>query len=191
MMSARTVTIAVAVLSLSLIAPTRPARGQPAGAAPQAGAIRAEGLTQQQFDALPDSAAIEHKGVRITKGQLRARAASARAQAEAKRNAARAQRKAKFEANRANFLATQHARLAEKLSKFRAEVVRLQQVRAARMTPQRQALHREAWDLVGRAKNAAPAERPQLDQRAAEILQQLRGSGPPAAGPGHAPMSVR
>ncbi len=75
-------------------------------------------------------------------------------------------------------------------AKFRAEA--LQQTHAAQMTPQRRALLREAWDLVGRLKHASPAEQAQLDQRAAEILQQLRGSGPPApAGSNVGPMNLR
>jgi hypothetical protein len=49
------------------------------------------------------------------------------------------------------------------------------------MTPQRQALYREASDISMRSRNASPAERAQLNQRAAMALEQLRGSAPSSA----------
>ncbi len=192
LMNSRTIKcLAAAGLSLFLIAPRAGGQAPPAGAAPAGGAIRAEGLTQQQFDALPDSAVLQHKGVRFTKGEFRARALGAHAQAEAKRQSLGAEKRAKFEAYRSKFLTNQQAKLQQLNAGFRAEVTRLQQHHAAQMTPQRQALHRQAWDLVGRARKAPPAERAQFDQRAAQILQRLGGPAPAPAGPGPPPMNVR
>ena len=143
--------------------------------------LTAEQLTKEQFDRLPDTQPIEIKGQRMTAGGIRANRAKmrqARAEAEAKATAAAAKAQAEFEADRAKFLQEQKARLDTENAKVRAEVARLRQQRPApAQSPQLDAIRREAGQLLERSKTASPAERVQIEQRAAQLRQQLQQMG--------------
>jgi hypothetical protein len=168
--------LAAVVLGLCTMAPNCPTCG-PSTYRPNAAVIAAKGPTKQQFNALPDNAIFEYKGRRLTKGQFLANASRAHATASARREAALSQNRARFEGFRTKFLSDQHARLQTKNARLYAELTRIHQVQVA-MSPQRQALERETRDISTRSRNASPAERAQLNQRAAMALRQLRGSAP-------------
>jgi hypothetical protein len=109
----------------------------------------------------------------------------ARAEAEVKAKTAAATAQAAFEADRAKFLQGQKAKLEAENAKVRAEVSRLRQQRPApAQSPQLDAIRREAGQLLERSKTASPAERAQIDQRAAQLLQQLQQMGHAVRGPG-------
>jgi hypothetical protein len=130
-----------------------------------------QGLTKPQFDALPANAIVMQKGKRIAKSEIIARAAKERADSMARGQ----QRVRDFQAHRARVLSAEQAKLRTKNARLYAELTRLHQVQVA-MSPQRQALYREASDISMRSRNASAAERAQLNQRAAVALRQLRGS---------------
>ncbi len=184
MISVRSVIIlaATAFALAMLAAPNCPTCGQ---------AVKPDALTKQQFDALPDSAVLDHNGARLIKGEFRTRQMKGQADAQARLQALAAQDRAKFQEYREKFLQSQQAKLQQKNATFRAEVARRKQALAAQMTPQHQALLREAFDLVGRARSAPPPERAQIDQRAAEIVEQLGGSPPAMPGSIARPMNAR
>lgn len=179
MINTRTLTnLAAAMLGFAMMAPNCPTCGtRPGQARPSNVIITVSGLTKPQFDALPDNAIVMQKGTRITKGEINARAEKARADATALRQ----QRVRDFQAHRARVLSDEQAKLRAKNAKLWAELARLHQIQVASMTPQRQALYREASDISARSRNASPAEREQLNQRAAMALEQLRGSAPSSA----------
>jgi hypothetical protein len=170
-------TLIVAVLGVISMAPNCPTCGISAYG-PNGAAVSTNGLTAQQFNGLPDSTVLERKGVRMTKAEFGARLIKGRADAEARRRAFLANDQAKFQAYRARYFSDRRARLQQQNARFQAEVAHRRQLQASQMTPQRQALYRESWDLLGRAKHSPPAEHAQLDQRAAQIMGQLRGSSP-------------
>jgi hypothetical protein len=156
----------ILVLVLGLLAQSAGPLPAEAGGV-QGPVIRGDQLTKQQFEALPDSAVIEFKGRRMTKGQIRAKAAKstetmARGQAPARAAQAR------VAARHAQFLQQQQAQLQADNAKAMAEFGRLRQVAA---------IEQEAAQLFQRSKTAAPAERAQIDQRAAQLLQQLQQLG--------------
>ncbi len=182
--------LAAATLGLCVVARTCPTCG-PFAEGPGAGVIAADGLTKQSLAALPDNAVLEHKGARFTKADFVSRAMKGHADAAARRQALAAQDRAKFQAYRAKFYSDQRARLQQKNAAFGAEVGRRRQALAVQMTPQRQALHREAFDLIGRAQHASPAEKAQLNTRAGQILQQLGGPAPAMPVAPGAPMNLR
>ena len=111
--------------------------------------------------------------MRISKSEIIARATKQRADAMALRQ----QRVRDFQAHRARVLSAERAKLRTKNARLYAELTRLHQVQVA-MSPQRQALERETRDISTRSRNASPAEREQLNQRAAVALRQLRSSAP-------------
>jgi len=145
-----------------------PASSQPAPPPKAEQPLKAEQLTREQFDRLPDTQPIEMKGQRTTAGEIRTKMKQARAEAEVKMKAAAAQAQAGFEADRVQFLQAQKARLDAENAKVR------QQRPAAAQSPQFDAIRREAGQLLERSKTASPAERAQIEQRAAQLLQQLR-----------------
>jgi hypothetical protein len=157
------------------MAPNCPTCG-PSTYPPNAAVIAANGPTKQQFNALLDNSIFVYKGRRLTKGDFLVNASRAHTAALARHEAVLAQNRARFEGLRARFLNDQHARLQAKNARLYAELTRLHQVQAAAMDPQHQALEREARDISTRSRNASPAERAQLNQRAANALRQLRRS---------------
>ncbi len=175
MINTRTLTsLAAAVLGLTMMAPNCPTCGpHPGQARPSNAIITASGLTKPQFDALPANAIVMQKGMRTTKGEIIARAAKERADATARRQ----QRVRDFQAHRARVLSAEQAKLRTKNARLYAELTRIHQVQVA-MSPQRQELERETRDISTRSRNASPAEREQLNQRAAVALRQLRSSAP-------------
>jgi hypothetical protein len=176
MINTRTLTsLAAAVLGLTMMAPNCPTCGPRPDQAPSSNVmITVGGLTKPQFDALPANAIVMQKGgMRMTKSEIVARATKQRADAMALRQ----QRLRDFQAHRARVLSDDQAKLRAKNAKLYAELTRLHQAQVA-MSPQRQALEREARDISMRSRNASPAERAQLNQRAAMALRQLRSSAP-------------
>jgi hypothetical protein len=174
MINTRTLTsLAAAVLGLTMMAPNCPTCGsRPDQARSSNVMITVGGLTKPQFDALPANAIVMQKGgMRISKSEIIARATKQRADAMALRQ----QRVRDFQAHRARVLSAEQAKLRTKNARLYAELTRLHQVQVA-MSPQRQALYREASDISMRSRNASAAERAQLNQRAAVALRQLRGS---------------
>ena|SRR6266849_3111704 len=83
MINTRTLTsFAAAVLGLTMMAPNCPTCGpHPGQVRPSNAIITASGLTKPQFDALPANAIVMQKGMRTTKGEIIARAAKERADA--------------------------------------------------------------------------------------------------------------
>ena len=148
-----------------------PLRQPPVQQLPTPAIIRGEQLTQQQFDALPDSAVIEFRGTRITAGEVRVKIKQAEIGAQAQAQAAAAQAQAKFEAYRAKFLQEQKAKLDAANAKVRAEIARLRQASAAAPLTQQQAIQKEAVELLNRSKTATPAEQIQIEQRAGQLQQ--------------------
>lgn len=133
------VTLALSLAVHGLAAQTVYA-GRPAG--PQV--ISGEQLTKQQFKALPDSAVIEFKGQRLTKAQIRARAAQRGHQAVAKAQAADRQAQARVAAHEAQFLQQQQAKLQAENAKAMAEFARLRQARPTPQARQLEAIQQEA-----------------------------------------------
>jgi len=153
---------------------------QPAAPAPQPKlerpvVLKAEQLTKEQFQGLPDSALIGIKGTVMTAGELRRQMEQRVAESLAKAEAEAAQAKARFEAKRAKFLQEQKARLNAQNAKALADLPRLRQQAARSTVPAADdALHREAKQLLERAKTATPAEQVQIERRAGELLRQLQ-----------------
>lgn len=158
MINTRTLTsLAAAVLGLTMMAPNCPTCGpRPDQARSSNVMITVSGLTKQQFDALPANAIVMQKGgMRMTKSEIVARAAKARADAAARDQ----QRVRDFQAHRARVLSDEQAKLRTKNARLYAELTRLHQIQVA-------------------SRNASPAERARLNQRATMGLRQLRGSAP-------------
>ena len=63
------------VLALGTLAQGTAAQPAEPGAAPGPQVVRGDQLTKQQFEALPDTAVIDFKGQRMTKAQIRVKAA--------------------------------------------------------------------------------------------------------------------
>lgn len=147
----------------------------PQVAPPSAPVLKAEQLTREQFDRLPDTAVIEMKGTRITAGEFRAQIARQRAEGQTKVRAAASQAKTAFEAYRAKFLQEQKSKLQAVNAKVQAQFAAYRSQGAG---PARSAAHetiqKEALDLQRRARTASPAEQAQIEQRARELLQQLQ-----------------
>ncbi len=87
----------------------------------------------------------------------------ARAQAEAKAAAAAAKAQAEFEADRAKFLDAEKAKVRTAGRRPAAPA----------QSPQLDAIRREANQLAERVRTASPAEQAQIEERAAQLLQQL------------------
>ena len=137
--------------------------------------LKLEQLTKEQFVALPDSQVIEVQGQRTTKREFLAAMEQERNAALAKLKAAAGQAQATFEAARSQFLQRQQAELDAQNAKVRAEFAsrRTQRGGPARSAAH-QAIHKEASQLLERAKTAPPAEQEQIEQRAGELLKQLQ-----------------
>lgn len=138
---------------------------------------RAERLTRRQFKALPATAVIEMKGQRITKAQILARADAQRKAASAELEANRRLDRAAFEAKRAQFLRQQQAQLSAGNARASAEASRLT-ASAALQVRTRETIQQEAAQLLIRSRSTrTPAERAQIEQRAAELLRELQRGG--------------
>ncbi|MCI0408695.1 MAG: hypothetical protein L0191_09055, partial [Acidobacteria bacterium] len=173
-------TIVALVLGLIAHAPSSPSAES--GGVPGPKVLRSDQLSKQQFEqqfrALPDSALVESRGQRMTKAQIRALAAQKGQQHQASAQAALNQARAAFEQRRVQFDQQQQAKLQASNAKARAEMARLRQAGGpvARST-QREVIQQEAAQLFQRSKTASPAEQVQIEQRAAQLLQQLQQVG--------------
>jgi hypothetical protein len=164
----------ILVLVLGLLAQSAGPLPAEAGGV-QGQVIRGDQLTKQQFEALPDIAVIEFKGQRMTKAQIRAKAAKS-TEAMAKAPAAARAAQAKVAARQAQFLQQQQAKLQADNAKAMVEVARLRQAAGPARSPQLEAIEQEAAQLFQRSQRA-PAERAQIEQRAGQLLQQLQQMG--------------
>ncbi len=144
-----------------------------------------EKLTKEQFRSLPDSAVIECKGKRLTKGQ---RNAEANARFEQRKKQLNKKSTSKFETANAKFIKTENDRIkadnAKALAAFNQKKMSDQNLktRSKKMSPAQKtqylAIQKEARDLHAKAQTAkTPAERRQIDQRAAELATQLKQTG--------------
>lgn len=140
------------------------------GTAPTPQVVSGERLTKQQFEALPDNALIEFKGQRATKASIRAREAQNRATAE-RMNALARQTRAEFEQRRIQFGQQRKAKLEADRAKAMAEFARLNQANSRQI----KAIEVEAAQLQERSKRASTAEKARIEERAYQLLQQLRG----------------
>jgi len=159
------------VLALGILAQGTGRQPAEAGGAPGPQVLRADQLTKQQFEVLPDTAVIEFKGQRMTKAQIQAKATKSK-EAIAKVQAAARDAQAKFQTRLAQFLQQQQAKLQADNAKAMAEVARLAQ--SVRL----QAIQQEAAQLWQRSQGTlSPAQRVQDEQRAGQLLQQLQQMG--------------
>jgi hypothetical protein len=138
--------------------------------------IRGDQLTKKQFEALPDTAVIDLKGQRMTKAQIRIKAATSQ-QAIAKAQDAARQAEAQFAQRRIKFEQRQQAKLQADKAKAMAEFTRQVQAGTTPQTRQLEAIQGEAAQLYERSKHASPSEQAQIDQRARQLLQQLQQMG--------------
>src|SRR5262249_8388501 len=149
-----------------------------AGEVPGSEVVRGEQLTKQQFEALPDTAVIEFKGKRMTKGEIRAKVAKSR-EARAKAQAVARQTKAQFEERRIQVERQRQAKMQADRAKAIGEFTRQSEGAAPPQAPQFEAIRKEAMQLYERSKRASPTEQAEIEQRAHQLLQQLQQASPP------------
>ncbi len=150
---------------------------------------KTEQLTKEQFKALPDNAVIEHKGKRETKKQYvaeqeqvaKARHEQIMKHIDAKYRATGDAQRAKFVKIRKDQIEANNARL---MAKIKAENTKRKQVASRTqpsskaLSPQYIAIQKEALQLYARSQKATtPDERKQIDQRAGQLVQQLKQMG--------------
>jgi hypothetical protein len=149
-----------------------------AGAVPGSEVVRGDELTKQQFEALPDTAVIEFKGKRITKGEIRAKALKSQ-EAMAKAQAVARQTKSQFEQRRIEVERQRQAKMQADRTKAMAEFTRLSDAGATPRALQIEAIRKEAMQLYERSKRASPTEQAQIEERAHQLLQRLLHVSPP------------
>jgi len=141
--------------------------------------LKSDALTKQQFDQqlkrLPDNAVIESKGQKMTKAQIRALAAQKGQQNQARAQTGLNQAGVAFEQRRSQLEQQHQAKLQADGAKAMAEFTRLSLAPA--VSAQREVIQQEAAQLFQRSKTASPAEQAQIEQRAAQLLQQLQQLG--------------
>ena len=164
------------ILVLGLLAQSAGPLPAEAGGVQRPQVIRGDQLTKQQFEALPDTAVIELRGQRMTKAQIRAKAAKSQ-EAMAKGQAVARQTEAQFEQRRIQFEQQQQAKLQTDNAKAMVEFTRQSQAGATPQARQLEAIQEEAAQLYERSKRASPAEQAQIEQRAGQLLQQLQQLG--------------
>lgn len=137
-----------------------------------------ERMTKEQFDALPETAAIEVKGKALTKGEYIGGIARREKQWHARADLlAKSAGERLLEAQRARLLEERRARIAKNNAKMRAEFERLKGRGASGKAQRIDAIRVEARKLQVRWRAADPAERERLEKRAAELLRQVNQAG--------------
>jgi hypothetical protein len=137
--------------------------------------LNVDQMNRRQFrellKTLPDATLIELKGERITAAELRANvrvsndAAHSRMQQMMPTDQSIArQAEVKLQVRRAEFLRQAQAKLEAENARAQAELARLRPVAA---------IEQEAAELWQRAKSASAEERRRIDERAAQILNNL------------------
>jgi hypothetical protein len=171
---------AAVLVTFFLIGVVVPASGQGASRS----VLRWEELTNKQFHQLPDRQAILYQGRQTTLGEMRARWRAKRQQAAAKAKAGEAQAKSKFKALQNKGLQDQQAKQAAAGAKVKAQLSRLRQQEAGAKGKAGEAntafeqIRREAIQLYNSSKKARSAtEKARIDQRAKQLLEQLRRMG--------------
>jgi hypothetical protein len=149
-----------------------------AGAVLGSEVVRGDQLTRQQFEALPDTAVIEFKGKRMTKAEIRVKAANSQ-EAMAKVQAVARQIEAQFEQRRIQIERQQQAKIRADKAKAMAEFTRQSDAGTTPQARQFEAIQKEAAQLYERSKRASPTEQAQIEQRARQLLQQLSQVSPP------------
>ena len=151
---------------------------------PTAGvALRTEGLSRKQvrerLRSLKDTDIVEIAGRRVTKGQLKIDAQARHQRILAKAKADTVRPSANLSELQAKFAADQQKALDATNANARAEFARLAPpvkgdgLRDAAAT-ERDALRREAVEMLHRAANASPAELEAIESRAQELLPKAR-----------------
>lgn len=170
-------------LFLAVALHASPSAGQARG---QASATKKQPrMTQQQFEALPPNHVLQVGAKRITKRELLAQVEQRRAALKKQLHTVAAQDNAAFETQRAVFAKEQAAKIQMENAKTRQQFASVRGASAGvspvrptggkgGVSPQRQAIEREAAELYAASKKATPAERVKINQRAAQLLQQLQ-----------------
>jgi len=130
--------------------------------------VSGNGLTRQQFEALPDTALIDFNGRRTTKARIRAKEAQSRDAAERVQALAQ-QSRAEFKQRLTRYEQERKTQLGVARTKAMEEFARLSQAQARQV----KAIEVEAAQLQERSRRASPAEKVQIEQRADQLLQQL------------------
>jgi len=133
---------------------------------------KAEGLTKDKFNALPDNAVIEVKGVQMTKQQLIASKKQKRDEAISRMKTKAAVPNTQFEAARTKFLQEQKNKLDADNAKAKTKFERMK-TNSSKYAE----IKNEALKLNEKSKNATPAEQEQIEKRANELVQQLKQMG--------------
>ncbi len=133
--------------------------------------IKADKMTREQFQALPEDQVIEFKGKKATKREILARMRQMEElgkKASLKANEATIKAQAKFKEYHAQFLKREKTKLDAENAKVKAELARLKKAWL------RDTIQEEAAQLFSRYKTASPIEKRQIDKRADELLHQLQ-----------------
>jgi len=136
--------------------------------------IKVESLTKDQFKALPDNAVIEVKGVQMTKQQLIALQKQKRNELVKLTKTDMA--KPQFEAAKTKFYQGQQNKLNSENARVKATFdsqSQLNSSNAVKFT----SIQKEAMELSNKSKNATPEQQQQIEQRAKELVDQLKQMG--------------
>jgi hypothetical protein len=137
-------------------------------------AIKIEGLTKNQFKSLPDNAVIEVNGIHMTKQQLIAVQKQKRNELMNLPKPSTA--KPQFDAARTKFLQEQQNKLNAENARVKTAFdsqVKLNNANATKFT----AIQKEALELSNKSNNATPEQQQQIEQRAKELVDQLKQMG--------------
>jgi len=135
--------------------------------------FKANGLTKAQFNALPDNAVIEVNGVQMTKQKL---LTLKRQKNESISMPKTLMAKPQFEAAKTKFLQGQQNKLNAENVRVKAAFdsqTKLNSSNAVKFT----AIQKEAMELSNKSKNATPEQQQQIEQRAKELIDQLKQMG--------------
>jgi hypothetical protein len=137
--------------------------------------IKIEGLTKDQFNALPNNAVIEVNGVQMTKQQIIASKKQNKNEPinKLKNNSTKSQ----FEAAKTKFLQEQQNKLNAENAKFKAAFDSQVKLTSADSVAKFNTIQKEAIELFNKSKNATPVEQQQIEQRAKELTDQLKLMG--------------
>jgi hypothetical protein len=145
--------------------------------------LKSEQLTNRQFHELPDRQAVLHRGERTTLGELRAQWRAQRERMNAKVNAGEARARGELARIANEAQQDQRRKQAAAGEKAKAELARLRGQEPAAATsrdgdPAFARIRKEAAALYDRARKTRSAdEKARIEQRARELLDQLRKMG--------------
>jgi hypothetical protein len=137
-------------------------------------AIKIQDLTKNQFKSLPDNAVIEVNGIQMTKQQLITVQKQKRNQLTNLPKPSMA--KPQFDAARTKFLQDQQNKINADNARVKAAFdsqVKLNSANNATFA----AIQKEALELSNKSKNATPEQQQQIEQRAKDLVDQLKQMG--------------